>query len=282
MHVDVQGTVTFAGMEETLTAAYDIAGADFAGTTKIVVPDVVTAELAIVVVDGAAFTKANDGAWQVEAVAPPPQDPFAGLGAADVEYVGPEDVAGSAGHRLRLRDPLEAFTRAMRVTSAEGMGDVTVASSTYEVLVDADARPVSATFGLAGTSATAGELEATLAYRFRDWGGTFEIVAPLDLPATPVPGAALTAYNRITEPIVLRDGSGRELPVGACDQASTDAFDADRFDVLLPSGEVIFATYPSPDQGWTARVVIVQANGYQLQPDPVLSELPACEDRSAP
>jgi hypothetical protein len=249
MHMELSGQVVIAGTDpQTLTAAYDMQGADFAGQTTIQAPVFGSFKTQVIVVDGQTFTNTLDRGWGAETTPRPAQDPFTGLQPADVAYVGPDTVAGAPGYRLRMQDPVGAFVRAMGGSASVGFTDIVVKSASYDVLVDAEGRPVSAAFTLEATTREAGDISVSMSYTFSQWGAQFTIAAPIDLPPTEQPGAVLTVYNRYLEAIVLRDKNGLELAAPACGVASAETFAVDaQFDIVSATGSVVGSVFPDSD-----------------------------------
>jgi len=278
-HFEADGIVRSAGADMALTSAYDLHGDDYRGTSTVEAPAFGTMSVTTAVVDGVGYTRSGDGDWTGAQTPSPPQDPLRGLSVADLEYAGQLEVGGQAGHRLVVRDPVEAFTRAMGVTLPQGVGAISPSDASFEVRVDADGRPASATLLLRGTTTTVGGIEVDIRYTFTAWGAVGPIDPPITMPPTAAPGDVLTVHNRITSDILLRDGNGAQLPVPACGSASAATFDVSRFDVLLASsGEILYAEYPV-EGSYVTSVVIVGADIYQTQPGAYDGELPPCLDR---
>ena len=131
MHMDLTGTVTFSGIDQTLTSSFDLQGADYSGTSAVESAVIGAFSTRTIVVGGRTFTNQQNRGWVLEQEPAGPQDPFGGITTADVTYVGSENVHGAPGHRLRIDDPIQAFRRAMGSGFAEGLVGVTVKSATY-------------------------------------------------------------------------------------------------------------------------------------------------------
>lgn len=281
MHMDAEGSVAFAGFEQTLASSHDLDGTDYDGSTTIGSEMLGYWSVLTVFVGGRTFTNTNGMGWMLEKEHSGPKDPFGGLTIEDVVYAGP-DPAAAGVHRLRLSDPIGAFARAMGTSSAEMLRDLQVEATEYEVKVDTEGRPLSATFTMAGTSPGAGDISAALRYSFSEWGADFAIVPPIEVGPSPPPGTVLTIYNQTSTPIVVRDVAGNEVAVSACSHAFASTFDASHeFTFLDSEGHALAAFSPSPDQLWVAAYVAFLPTGTMTSPDP-LGTLEPCGDRIEP
>jgi hypothetical protein len=188
MHIEWAGTFAMEGLgpgTTPFTATIDFAGDDFAGTMSTQPnPDgkpgpFVDFEIAFV--GGQAYQRTSFGVWEKVENQFGTLDPLRGLSADDLAYAG--HVAESDLHQLNVPDPSPLFGTLFNGLSSGlpgGPVNFDEASSTFDIFVDAQARPVRATLNLAtGPNPTDfGTISLTSTYEFSNWGSEIYIVPP--------------------------------------------------------------------------------------------------------
>ena len=197
MHMEWTGTSGMAGRGAATTpfsASFDLAGDDFAGriTTQMNF-DVEeqggqssTTEMALV--GGQAYSRTPfSGGWQrlQNGDMPIGVDPLRKLELDDIQYVGSETRDGTDVHHVRVLN-VANVAAGLFGGLINGLGTVSFdpASSSFDVYVDADAKPVSARLQLT-TDADPdefGTINLTSSYAFTNWGAEIYIVAPVVAP----------------------------------------------------------------------------------------------------
>jgi hypothetical protein len=192
MHMEWTGTYK-SGQLEALTlpfnAVLDFAGNNYAGTIAVpgnrdkggvLVPAPYT-EIAFV--DGQAYQRTSyQGVWQHARTQPRSFDPFHGLSLGQIAYVGLEQRDDGDMHHLRLIDasPLAALLFDGPGGAMPGPVRFAADSSTFDFLVDANGRPVSAALELASAQDpndfSGPSVSAT--YKFSNWGAEIYIIPP--------------------------------------------------------------------------------------------------------
>jgi hypothetical protein len=135
--------------DQSMNATFDFNGSDFAGTmvTGFAGSNTSTSYARI---SGVAFINYGESGWQRADSfggqnVVPDMDLFHGLTAADVVYEAVDSLDGRQVHRLRVLDPLTAFSGGQFATGGEIDRSLTEAGpSEFLIYVDANAIPVGA------------------------------------------------------------------------------------------------------------------------------------------
>jgi hypothetical protein len=192
MHMEWTGSFAMEGLgagTTPFTATVDFAGDDYAGTMSTQPSADGKREresfidLEIAFVGGQAYQRSSfsDGGWEKVENQFGTLDPMRGLSVDDLTYGG--HIAEGDLHQLHIPDPSGLFgTLFNGLSSGLPGGPVSfdAASSTFDVVVDAQARPVRATLNLAtGPNPTEfGTISLTSTYEFSNWGAEIYIMAP--------------------------------------------------------------------------------------------------------
>ena len=177
---------------QSITATFDFNGPDFAGTmiTGLAGNSATTSYARI---SDVTFINYGDSGWQraeafggVNVV--PEMDPFHGLSVADVAYEAVDSLDGRQVHRLRVLDPLTAFTGGLFAPGGEISSEIIEnGQSEYVVFVDANGIPVGAHVVLdlsmnwiapEGADGTKISYEIRFDYTFSLWGEPVTISPP--------------------------------------------------------------------------------------------------------
>lgn len=190
MHMEWTGSFAMEGLGRgttPFTAIVDYAGDDFAGTISTQPnpgekPEPVI-DLEVAFVGGQAYqrTSFSGGRWEKVENQFGTFDPMRGLSVDDLNYAG--HVAEGDLHQLHVPDPSGLFGTLFNGLSnglPGGPVSFEAASSTFDIYVDAQARPVRATLNLAtGPNPTDfGTISLASTYEFSNWGADIYIVPP--------------------------------------------------------------------------------------------------------
>lgn len=199
MHMEWTGTAAMAGRGAATTpfnGSFDFAGEDFAGSITTQMsgevneqPGTETNSTELAFVGGQAFTRTPySGGWQQSEAGGLPMglDPLRNLELDDIEYVGTETRDEIDVHHLRVTD-IESvasglFSGLFAVQGGAAAFDAS--ASSFDVYVDATAKPVSASLQLTTDADTDefGTINLTSSYTFSNWGVEIYIVAPVVAP----------------------------------------------------------------------------------------------------
>lgn len=175
--ITVGTTVGRSGGTITLIIGGDVSGEDFAGTSQTFLPSG-TVEQEIAIVGGRAYVRMAGGTWleNEQFQQTQPLNPFALLAPADLTYAGPVVIEARRLHRLQTRKWIGGD-----VDSTE-LDNAVLGESLFEILVDDEGLPVSATltFDLSGTyQGQPAFIDYAVDYEFSAIGEPVTIEAPI-------------------------------------------------------------------------------------------------------
>jgi hypothetical protein len=164
----------------TLQAAIasDVSDGDEQGTIDVRGPGI-SIRLSVVLVDGTAYLRVANRAWQTVPGATGFSNPLGGLQVEGLAPVDNVNVAGVRTHHLRVENP-EGFNG--QTLSGNTLTDLTIASSSIDIYITDDGVPLTAIGEFAGTGTFGGErgpVTAKLRYDFSKFGAKVDIVAPI-------------------------------------------------------------------------------------------------------
>ena len=148
-HLDIDAEIAVARTRTLLEGEMDVAGDDYQLTMVLNVGGR-SIEISNVKVGEDNWARLGRGEWQKTRAQAEAQNvnPFAELDEGDIEYVGTETRNGQQLHRLRLTKavPLDPKT-----LGGGALTDVDIESTSFDVFVEEDGTPVTATFDLTGS-----------------------------------------------------------------------------------------------------------------------------------
>lgn len=189
--VDAESTTTFSGLDDdppavTGASTTRIHGSDWAGTQSAESDGETVLDMEAAVVGGVAYVREDGGDWLVEEIPERlwPISPFRRISTVtEVDYLNAISGEGQPLHTLVVtkwlggRDYSDILRRFARVSSQD---------SRFEVVVDNFGIPHRAVLTMTVVTTDGVDtltIEATVTYRFSDWGA----VEPIEPPATPAP-----------------------------------------------------------------------------------------------
>lgn len=175
MRADMLLTIGAQAVDMEITE--DVAGGDAKGTIDIRAAGT-SLRMEIVLVDGVAYGRIANRAWQTIPADAGTSNPLASLDVDGLRPVGRANVAGTLTHHLRTEDRSILDTSTITGTS---LAELRIDSAAFDVYVTDDGVPLTAVMEFAGSGVLEAErqpVKATVRYDFSRFGEPVTIVAP--------------------------------------------------------------------------------------------------------